>query len=338
VNSVASNSLDSAQDLAEQWEPDPSARVPPSHEAASGWINALVWSLRHHPWLPRAVRPVAPWCAWHVSRSLRTNLMLNARRILGEDSPAAQRRALGRGVLANFMGFITEIARAPAQSDEQLAARLAGVVGIDAYHRGRALGRGAVLVTAHLGAFEIGMFALRQHEPRVHVVFRRDAMRGFDQLRTDLRQRLGVIEAPVDDGLAGWIRLRDALRRDEVVVVQGDRVMPGQRGQALPFMGGHMLFPTGPVKLALATGAPIVPIFAPRDPAGRVRIFMEEPIFLDPDDRSPAVIDDVMRRIARAIEAQVRAHPEQWLTLHRAWCEDALGMPRKRKRDLEQAG
>jgi lauroyl/myristoyl acyltransferase len=208
-------------------------------------------------------------------------------------------------------------------SDEQLAARLGGVEGIDGYRRARALGRGAILVTAHLGAFETGMFVLRQHEPHVHVVFRRDSMRGFDSARMLLRKRLGVIEAPVDDGLAGWIRLRDALARDEVVLVQGDRVMPGQRGQPVPFMGGHILMPPGPVKLALATGAPIVPIFAPREADGKVRIIMTEPIVLDPDQRSAKVIDDALRRIASAIESQVRQHPEQWMTVHRAWCEDA---------------
>ena len=331
MSSIANSPLGETLELAERLD----SVQPP---VASWWTNALVWTLRHQPWLPRTVRPVAPWCAWRVSRLLRTNLMLNARRILGEQSSLAQRRALGLGVLANFMQFITEIARAPDMSDEQLAAQLAGAEGVDAYRQARAMRRGAVLVTAHLGAFEIGMFALRREEPNVHVVFRRDALPGFESLRAKLRRRLGVLEAPVDDGLAGWVRLRDALCNNEVVLLQGDRVMPGQRGRTLPFMGGHMMFPTGPVKLALATGAPIVRIFAPRDADGRVRILLQEPIVLDGGDRSPAAIDVALRRIAAAIESQVRAHPAQWLTLHRAWCEDAPDAVGQRVAKADRAG
>ncbi len=48
--------------------------------------------------------------------------------------------------------------------------------------------------------------------------------------------RLGVVEAPVDDGWTMWMRLRDALSAGDTVVVPGDRVMPGQRGRPVPSM------------------------------------------------------------------------------------------------------
>jgi lauroyl/myristoyl acyltransferase len=291
--------------------------------AGSFWISALVWTLRYQPWLPRLVRPVGLRCAWRFSSGMRTNLLLNARRILGESSTPAQREALGRAVLESFFDAIGDIAGACRLSDEQFAARLGGVEGIDNYRRARGLARGAIVVTAHLGAFETGLFALRQHEPRVHVVFRRDALRGFETLRSALRRRLGVIEAPVDEGVACWAALRDALLRNEVVLMQGDRVLPGQRGVAVSFIDGHVMLPPGPVKLALATGAPIVPIFAPRLPDKRVRIVVSEPIVLETHDRSSEVIAHALQRIACVIESQVREHPEQWLTVHRAWCEDA---------------
>jgi lauroyl/myristoyl acyltransferase len=102
------------------------------------------------------------------------------------------------------------------------------------YQEARRNQRGAVIVTAHLGCFELGMAALVEHEKRVHVVFRRDPSPRFDRLRSRLREMLGVREAPVDDGWATWSRLRDALSSDEVVLIQGDRVMPGQKGQPRP--------------------------------------------------------------------------------------------------------
>ena len=72
--------------------------------------------------------------------------------------------------------------------------------------------------------------------------------------------------------------LRNALANDEAVLIQGDRVMPGQKGQAVRFFGGHILLPTGPVRLALISGAPIIPVYSVRTPEGKIRLFIEKPI------------------------------------------------------------
>jgi KDO2-lipid IV(A) lauroyltransferase len=80
-----------------------------------------------------------------------------------------------------------------------------------------------------------------------------------------------------------------------------------------------MLVPIGPMKLAMMTGSPLVPIFAPRRIDGRVQIILEAPI--DVTDRNGG-IGEALIRVAAAIERTVRAFPEQWLVLQRAFCED----------------
>src|SRR5439155_18426666 len=127
---------------------------------------------------------------------------------------------------------------------------------------------------------------------------------------------------PVDEGFGLWLRLRDALSRDEVVMVQADRVMPGQKGVKVPFLHGHLLLPSGPVKLALASGAPIVPVFALRAPGGRIRIRIEEAIIAEPSDLSP---HPALLRLAAVLEKYVRAYPEPWLNLQNAFFEGGNG-------------
>jgi len=255
---------------------------------------------------------------------MRENMLCNAGRLLGQPSTPRQRRALAKATFANCFDSIIEVVASPTRSDEQLSDRLAGVSGLESYQEARKMRRGAILVTAHFGAFEIGMFALTRHEPKVHVVFRRDSLKAFDDIRSDLRERFGVMEAPVDEGLPVWMRLRDALACDEIVLMQGDRTLPGQRGIPVPFMGGHLLMPTGPVKLALASGAPIIPIFAPRDADGRVRIHLHPPILIEDQHGAPDLVESVLRDLAAVMESEIRAHPEQWLVVHRAWCEDCM--------------
>jgi lauroyl/myristoyl acyltransferase len=153
-------------------------------------------------------------------------------------------------------------------------------------------------------------------------VFKRDAVDRFEQLRAELRRRLGVLEAPLEEGWGMWMRLRDALAADEVVLLQGDRVMPGQQGQRVRFMDGHILLPAGPVKLAQASGAPLVPIFSVRQRRGKIRLFVEEPIIVPPDAPPGEGPHPALARLAAVLERYVRAYPHQWLMVRPVWCED----------------
>src|SRR5439155_19959391 len=126
--------------------------------------------------------------------------------------------------------------------------------------------------------------------------------------------KLGVIEAPIDDGLALWLRLREALLRDEVVMMHADRVIMGQKGCKVPFLHGHLLLPTGAIRLAMASGAPIIPALVIRRPDGRVRIHIEPHITVEPSDEDP---HPALLSFAATLEKYVRDYPEQWLLFHR---------------------
>jgi KDO2-lipid IV(A) lauroyltransferase len=300
-------------------------RTPPwtRVRAAAGafWLGAFFYVAERAPWFVAAVhRPV---CAgvFRCSRVIRQGTRANAKRLLGA-APAHEVEALARRTLSTFFSFCCDVGRSFGMSAAQLLERVEVIDGRDHYLAARAANNGVIVVTAHMGSFEVGMAALRDVERgRIHVVFRRDRFERFEKQRSALRARLGVEEAPVDDGWAVWVRLRDALLADEAVVLQGDRVMPGQKGEAVPFLGGHLLLPAGPVKLALATGAPIVPIFSVRTATGTVRLFIEPAIEVV---ASPATgPHPALLRWAAVLEKYVRAYPDQWLMLQPALIEDA---------------
>lgn len=285
--------------------------------AANFWMNFFFWNARRHPALTRATKPFWMWAAWKFTPMMRNSTLANASRLLGKGSTSDQREALARAVISNYYDFISDIGAAVGLSRRKLLDRIDQIEGHERYKQVRGEGKGAIIVTAHMGSFEVGIAALLEHEKRVHVLFRRDEMSLFEKTRSTLRKRLGVYEACVDEGLAVWMKLRTALANDEVVLIQGDRVLPGQKGERVPFLGGHMMLPTGPVKLALASGAPIVPIFSIRHPDGAIRLFVEEPI------RATADPHQAMRTLASVIEKYVGRYPDQWLVFHRPWCEDA---------------
>ncbi|MAE67864.1 MAG: hypothetical protein CMJ18_26720 [Phycisphaeraceae bacterium] len=286
------------------------------------WLDFLFWNARRRPWFVALSKPIFLFFAWRFSPVLRDGTLANARRLLGRDASRSDVTALAKSIIASFLQFVYDIGRCGRMSRAAIKSEIESVEGVEAYNDARSKRVGVIVVTAHLGCFEVGIVGLLDREPNVHVVFSRDRMHRFERLRSEHHRRLGVIEARVDDGLATWIGLRDALAADHAVLIQGDRVMPGHQGVRMPFLDGHLLVPAGPVKLALATGAPIVPTFALRTPSGKVRIMMEPAIEVTADGRSIGVEHPGMIALTEVIERYVRAHPEQWLVLHRAWCED----------------
>jgi phosphatidylinositol dimannoside acyltransferase len=294
-----------------------------SNAAANHFLDLLFFLVEYFPLFLRVSKPIIMWGTWRFAGQLRRGTLLNAARLLGDDSTDTEREALAKRVLANFFDNIYDLASALRLTRQALVEQVVSLEGETNYATARQARSGAIVVTAHLGPFELGAAALANREQKLHVVFQRDNIARFDRLRTRLREKLGILEAPVDGGLANWIKLRDALAADEVVMLQADRVMLGQPGVSVPFLGGHLLMPTGPVKLAIVTGAPIIPIFSVREAGGGIRVIIEDPIWVPLGPQRVDGDHPAIRSIARVVENHVRAHPDQWITVFPAWCEDA---------------
>lgn|GEM_PF-459580 len=293
--------------------------------AAEFWIWALAKLSEHAPWFVRAAKPLVIDGIWYCSLSIRRGTLANARRILGDTSTHAQRVRMGKGVIASFYEFFAEVGRNSKRTRQEMLVEVEQVIGHDKYVAARACGRGAVVAVAHMGSFEVATAAMRDMEPSIHVVFKRDPRAHWERLRQTLHRKLEVHETPVDDGWGIWYHLRDRLRNNEVVLIQADRVMPGQRGVKLPFLHGHLEVPTGPVKLAMAAGCPVIPVFAVRVGPRSIRIIIEDAIEVDggPSDIGPrSGAHPALLQLTALIAKYVKQYPEQWLLLNPAFAED----------------
>jgi phosphatidylinositol dimannoside acyltransferase len=301
---------------------DPDAMQSPIRRfAASFWLNYLFWHVEHFPWMVRKAKWFFLWFAVRFSHVLRKSTAMNARRIYGRELSPAEAQKFTTAVVSSFYDFIFDIGQALKTPTERLIDRIESVQGSENYDAARAMKKGAIVATAHIGSFEAATASLLQHDRKIHVVFKRDLMDRFEIIRAALRKHLGVIEAPIDDGWTVWMRLRNALLADEVVMLQADRVLPGQKGVKTPFLHGHLLLPTGPIKLAVATGAPIVPVFSIRTAEGKIRIFVEPAIVVGEGD---AEFHRALQHIAKVLEKYIGQFAEQWLMVQPAFCEDAM--------------
>jgi KDO2-lipid IV(A) lauroyltransferase len=176
-------------------------------------------------------------------------------------------------------------------------------------------GRGVVLVSGHLGNWEIGGAALAVRGVPIDVVAQRQSNPLFDRLVVETRERLGMRVIPRELGTRQGLR---SLREGRLLALVADQDARGG-GVFVPFFGRLASTHRGPAMLALRTGAPLfVTRGLLRTPEGGYRGGVEEVVV----DRE-GELDDVVERMTAAftarLEAGVRAAPDQYFWQHRRW-------------------
>jgi KDO2-lipid IV(A) lauroyltransferase len=201
---------------------------------------------------------------------------------------------------------------------------------------GLALGKGVLLLTAHLGNWEL-MGARAAQQIPLTVIARPRSNPGVQDYIEEARATAGLeVISKFDTARASL----NALRANRAVGVLPDQYA-GAGGLLLPFFGHPTRFIPAVAKLGLFTGAPIVPAFGVRRTPwladGRIfaRVFppLEMPEFARRDAESrEAATTEGTRRVMRQIEQIVERYPDQWLWLHRRWRPEdgvAQALPRR---------
>jgi KDO2-lipid IV(A) lauroyltransferase len=177
-----------------------------------------------------------------------------------------------------------------------------------------------LVLTGHFGSFEVAIAgAIAQYEEiqgRLHLMRRRFKPRWLEQWMIRRALRSGIRSLPKRGSLEDILR---RLEDGDVVVFPFDQHADKKDGIRVEFFG-HA---TGTFRslaiLARATDAPVVPVAAWRDAAGRHVLRFEEPLpWIECED-----YDEEIRRNTReynaALERLILRHPEQWWWAHRRW-------------------
>jgi lauroyl/myristoyl acyltransferase len=171
---------------------------------------------------------------------------------------------------------------------------------------------GLVSVTAHVGNWEMaGRLLAGRTRRRTHVVVAPEAVGGLERwVRRDGEGVRFVARGPAGVG----VELVAALRRGEIVALQGDRAIGTQGDVLIPFFGRPAPFPLGPFILARAAGVPVVAAFCLLEPDDRYAISMAPPLGVQRGDEP-----DAARRWVAVLEEIVREHPTQWFNFFDVW-------------------
>jgi Kdo2-lipid IVA lauroyltransferase/acyltransferase len=186
-------------------------------------------------------------------------------------------------------------------------------------------GKGAICITPHLGNWEIGglLFSFRGGSLNVLTLDERDLdTRSF---REEMRGRRGIkilYINPKDDSPMAILDAVKALRRNEIVAMLGDRI-ESQKTMVFDFFGRKTAFPIGVAILAMATGAPVLPVFVVMGSNRKYRGIIEPPIYFNSPSREDreTIIREGMERLIKKFEEYIEKYPDQWYNFYSYWNE-----------------
>ena len=259
-------------------------------------------------WLPRGVlfrfadllANATHWRNDEPARNLRANLRSAFPRWSERDVDE-----LSKKIFRNFARNLVDYGRFHMLTDEALDRLLPSIQHLHFIEESSAKGKGVILVTGHIGNWELGALFFGRHGFKINVVTIPEGSERIDSIRGAYRTLQNIRTIVVDGSPFSSLEIVAALRRGEIVAMLVDR-WDGTDGIPAKFFGEDRRFPRGPFALSRATGAPVIPAFIVRD--GKIyRGVVDPPIFMDqPGDETGA------RRVSESLERMIRTHPDQW--------------------------
>jgi len=281
------------------------------------WLVVVV--ARALGWMPRSVaRWVAGGIAWTVYTILSRLRRVGERNLalaLPELSSESREKIL-RSVYRHLGWQLVEFCRMPRYTRENTQGWIR-TEGLDHYLAAREKGKGVLILTGHLGAWELSSFYHSLMGYPMGMVIRRLDNRTLDEFVNSIRCLHGNQVLHKDDFARG---LMMAMRNGETVGILMDTNMTPPQGVFARFFGIEACTASGLAHVALKTGAVVLPGFLVWEPTEHryVLHFGPELQFAQTGQTKEDVLA-ATQQCNDVLESWIRRYPDQWLWIHRRW-------------------
>ncbi|MEO7318112.1 MAG: lysophospholipid acyltransferase family protein [Chthoniobacteraceae bacterium] len=205
--------------------------------------------------------------------------------------------------------------------------------GFEHFESARARGKGIVLVTGHLGNWELGGTLLALRGLPLTVITLEEPSTELTRWRDEMRQRIGIKTITVGPGHDfAFVEMMNVLRRNEILAMLVDRPYAGT-GATVNFCGRDTQFSTAPALLWQHTDAAVIPAFVLQESGGRYISFADAPLDFHPGAGKREALIENTQRLATHFEDIIRKHPEQWFNYVPIWNSESSSSSRSLRRD-----
>jgi KDO2-lipid IV(A) lauroyltransferase len=302
----------------------------------------LAWLvLKSLQWLPRNLARFAgvfvARCLFVLRPPLRRAAEFNLRLAFPE-LPQAARLQIVNGMVRNLGWMAAEFARMPRYTRANIESVII-LEGFEHFTAAERRGKGVLLLTGHMGGWELGPFAHALFSNPIYFLIRPIDNALVDELVNRYRCASGNRPIKKNESARAIFRI---LKAGGVVGVLADQNTIPTEAVFVDFFGIPASTTTGIARLARRTGAAVVPAYTYWDSKlGKYRLCYEPAVELASTDNEENDIRDYAARFNHVIEDYIRCFPDQWLWVHRRWKnrppDESAIYPDEQSEDIRQA-
>jgi KDO2-lipid IV(A) lauroyltransferase len=227
--------------------------------------------------------------------------------------------SLSKEVFRNFGKYLVEFFRMPTQLNRDYLRDHVKVKNLDYLQKVLQQGKGAIVLTAHLGNWEAGAMVLSLLGYPIMVIALSHKERPVNRLFNIQREATGVKVVPIHLAMR---RCLETLKNNQLVGMAADRDFTAS-GEEIEFLGKKTLIPKGAAVLSSRTGAPILPTFLIRERDDTFTLMIHPPLYppklVREGEVERQVILSIMKEYTAILEEEIRQYPTQWLMFREFW-------------------
>lgn len=223
-----------------------------------------------------------------------------------------------RYVFRGFGRYLVDFFRSSKLSRNDLIEMLE-IEGLSHIDEALKKGKGVIIVSAHIGNWELGGLAMAARGYPISAVALDHKNSLVNNIFINIRKRWGMEVIPLGSAVK---RSYKSLGSNKLLAILGDRDF-SNNGMLMSFLGKDSLIPKGPAVLSIRTGAPIVPAFVLMKPHGKYIMRFENPLILENRDADTSEsVRLLTQKCVNIMEDYIRKYPSQWLMFRRFWIND----------------
>ncbi|MDD5236572.1 MAG: lysophospholipid acyltransferase family protein [Candidatus Omnitrophica bacterium] len=228
----------------------------------------------------------------------------------------AEIKQITKNLFRNFAKYLVDFFRFNKLTKEYVGKNIE-IRNIDYFHQGLNEGKGVIVLTAHIGNWELGGAVVALLGFPFWAVALTHRHKAVDDFFNHQRKMKGVNTIPLSRA-ARQCLVR--LKENVVLALVGDRDFT-EDGMVLDFFGKKAIFPEGPAAFSLKTGSPIICGFMLRKPDDTFVLEINKPIEFKPSGDKKKDIKDLMQLYIPIFESYIRKYPDQWYMFKKFWIE-----------------